>query len=127
MAFDAEPLEKALASLKTALAEPETEFVRDSVIKRFEFSYELSWKLLKRYIEEELVDTHNLNSRKELFRRGVYHKLVDSFDDWNAYHDARNLTAHTYNEARAQQVYEVAQRFLPSAEFLLSKLNEQKR
>ncbi|HEY3780398.1 MAG TPA: HI0074 family nucleotidyltransferase substrate-binding subunit [Fimbriimonadaceae bacterium] len=124
MAFDTQPLEKALASLRVALAEPEDQFVRDSVIKRFEFSYELSWKFLKRFIEQEIVDSHDLSTRKELFRRGVHHKLIEGFDDWVAYHDARNQTSHTYNEIRAQEVYMMAGQFLPSAELLLKRLNE---
>ena len=42
--LDLSPLRTALASLDLALAQSKNEFIRDSVIQRFEYCYELSWK-----------------------------------------------------------------------------------
>lgn len=42
----------ALSRLDLALAQPVNEFVRDSSIQRFEFTFELLWKSLKTYAEE---------------------------------------------------------------------------
>ena len=38
------------------------------------------------------------------------------------YHDARNETAHTYDEATAEDVFETAQKFLADARELLQAL-----
>jgi len=50
--LDLTSLEKALTSLQKAIErygrEPEDEEVRDSVIQRFEYSYELCWKMLSK-------------------------------------------------------------------------------
>ena len=45
-------LDAALTRLEGALAQPVNEFVRDSAIQRFEFTFELFWKSLKGYAEE---------------------------------------------------------------------------
>jgi hypothetical protein len=37
-------LENALARLRRAIEQPKNEFICDSVIQRFEFTVELSWK-----------------------------------------------------------------------------------
>lgn len=47
---------RAVARLREALARPKDEFLRDSVIQRFEFSYELAWKLLKLRLEAEGIN-----------------------------------------------------------------------
>lgn len=119
------PLQKALSSLKLALAQPKDEFVRDAVIQRFEYTYELSWKLLKRYLEESLGSaTVDAFSRKDLFRVGGEQGLIDDVEAWFAYHRARNETSHTYDEKMAEQIYAVARRFADDAEKLLKALEQ---
>ena len=49
-------LDTALMRLEGALAQPVNEFVRDSAIQRFEFTFELFWKSLKAYAEESGVE-----------------------------------------------------------------------
>jgi len=48
------PLTKAVASLELALVQPKNEFVRDAVIQRFEYTYELCWKMLRRYLISDI-------------------------------------------------------------------------
>lgn len=45
-------LDAALTRFEGALAQSVNEFVRDSAIQRFEFTFELFWKSLKAYAEE---------------------------------------------------------------------------
>lgn len=45
--FLSEDFNKALSRLKEALVLPETEINRDAAIQRFEFTFELAWKLMK--------------------------------------------------------------------------------
>jgi len=59
-------LKNALLSLERAIAEPLNEFSRDSVILRFKFTFELSWKLLRRYMESDCPLTDD--SVKGIFR-----------------------------------------------------------
>jgi hypothetical protein len=70
--LDISSLKKAVASLDAALSRDKDEFIRDSVIQRFEYTYELSWKFLARHLEidvgSEAVD--------RLSRRDLLSKLV---------------------------------------------------
>lgn len=53
--LDLTPLTRALAALQRGLlrwqATPEDEELRDACIQRFEFTFELCWKMLKRRLE----------------------------------------------------------------------------
>lgn len=117
------PLERATASLARALAQPLDEFTRDSSIQRFEYTYELAWKAIRRVLLNEmgLVDAEGA-SRRELYRMAAQNGLLADPTPWFGFHDARNRTSHTYNEATAAEVYEVAKGFLPEAQALLKAL-----
>ena len=117
------PLKKAVASLKAALAQPKDEFVRDAAIQRFEYTYELAWKMLKRHLDEsEGAASVDPLSRKDLFRLGGERGIVENVEAWLTYHRARNETSHTYDENKAEQVYEVTRQFVGDAEKLLVEL-----
>jgi nucleotidyltransferase substrate binding protein (TIGR01987 family) len=116
------PLEKALASLERALLQPKDEFTRDSVVQRFEYSYELLWKTLKRV----LLSVYRIeeNAVKELFRQAAKMGLIDNVERWFVYHEARNLTSHTYQEDTAEKVYAIAPAFLQDSQKLFIALNK---
>ena len=61
-------------------------------------------------------------SRRQLFRLSAEHRLVNDVDRWMEYHDARNETAHTYDENTAEDVFETAQKFLIDAQKLLQAI-----
>ncbi|MBP6219346.1 MAG: nucleotidyltransferase substrate binding protein [Oligoflexales bacterium] len=114
------PLKKALAALKRSLDQPKNEFTRNSTIQCFEFSYELAWKSLKRYLSENHgVDESNI---KNIYRLAAKNGLIDPVENWFEYHKSRNLTSHTYNEETAEIVYIQAAAFYPDAIKLLAKL-----
>lgn len=93
------------------------------VVQHFEFTYELSWKFIKRWLGENLGKSQvDGVSRRELFRLAAEYQLIDSVEDWMTFHRARNETNHTYNENKADEVYQVAEIFLPQATKLLTAL-----
>lgn len=116
------PLADALKSLEKALAQPLDEFTRDASIQRFEYTFELCWKMIKRYLKENI----NLpeGSLRDLFRQAAQQKLIASPGPWFEYQTARNLTSHTYNEMTADEVYEIAKSFAPEARKLLENLHK---
>ncbi len=117
-----DPLSKAVTSLKKALVQPKNEYTRDATIQRFEYTYELSWKMLKRYLAEESgVKEFNI---KNIYREAGRQKLIDNVEKWFEYHAARNLTSHTYNEIIAEETYETAKQFIVDAEKLLKNLEK---
>lgn len=117
------PLQKAVASLELALQQPKDEFIRDAVIQRFEYTYELCWKMLRRKLIEDLGESEVVMlSRRELFRLAADYGLIADSTHWITYHKARNETSHVYDEAKAEEVFQVAGQFLPDAKKLNDKL-----
>ena len=122
-------LQKAIDSLGDSLHWYEKtdnipeDILRDSVIQRFEYTYELSWKMMKRWLEINLGSTYvDGISRKELFRYANEHHLITDPAKWFSYHEARNQTSHIYNESMAKDVFKVIGSFLNDAELLYKQL-----
>ena len=81
-----------------------TEVERDALIQRFEFSFEIVWKVAKDYLSvEEGIDAA---SPKKVIRSCREVGLLDEAETRLALvmADDRNLTAHTYDEEFAQQM-----------------------
>ncbi len=93
---------KGVDQLERAVAEPCNEFVRDAVIQRFEFCYELAWKLLKLRLEQEGISA--LTPRQAL-RESLQAALIKDGNVWSEIQRYRNLTSHTYDERLADEVY----------------------
>lgn len=127
--LDVSSLEKAIASLNEAVVayqqEESNNFIRDAAIQRFEYTYELSHKMLKRYLEmtEPNAEAIDQMSFQDLIRTASERNLLSNgWDIWKDYRHARNATSHTYNEKKAKEVYAVIPRFLKEADDLLTKL-----
>ena len=105
---DLKILIKALSSLENALALPLNDIVRDAVIQRFEYTFELTWKTLK--VAGEYMGTE-CNSPREAIKTGFKLGWIQSPDLWFEAMEARNKTSRTYDEDTAKDVYAVAKKF----------------
>jgi nucleotidyltransferase substrate binding protein (TIGR01987 family) len=95
------------------------------VIKNFEVTYELCWKFMKRWIEQNVSpDSLDGTTRKELFRQAAENKLITNVETWFTFHRARNETSHTYDSQTAENVFTVAQDFLPYAKNFRDRLEQ---
>jgi len=121
-------LEKAVASLQDALneyAKEEDTYVRDAIIQRFEYTYELSHKLLKRHLEATAANPDEIDtlSFQDLIRLGSERQLLRSgWEKWSLYRKLRGTTSHTYDEAKAQEALKKIPEFYEEAHFLLQQL-----
>ena len=130
--IDLEALGRAIARLEEALAayrdDPADLLVRDAVIKRFEFTYELSQSTMRRFVETYSV---HLKSRERvtlptLVRTASEDGILRSgWDVWEEFREARNRTSHTYNEDQAVQVLAKVPAFLDEAKFLYGRMLEE--
>lgn len=95
--------EKAVRRLKEVLELEETDVIRDSAIQRFEFTLDISWKMLKTFLEEKkgIICV----SPKECFREAYRQGVIDYDEDWIEFVNMRNETVHTYNEDTAKEIY----------------------
>jgi nucleotidyltransferase substrate binding protein (TIGR01987 family) len=110
--------EKAVTRLEEALAQPKNEFIRDSVIQRFEFCVELGWKTSAKVLG--ISSSASRDVVRDMARAGV----ITSPETWFDLIDARNEASHTYKEAVAEKVYATAKDSLKAFKNLLAELKK---
>ena len=115
--------EKSLQRFEEILKEEKTIANRDSAIKRFEFTVELGWKCLQKFLrEQEIICRSPKECLKEAFKFG----LIKDDPRWLEMMEDRNLTVHTYNEITAEEVYNRLTNYIEVFELLKEELNRQK-
>jgi len=130
MTLDLSSLKKAINALNRALNEYDknpSEFVKDSCIQRFEFTYELSHKFIKRYLEitEANPDEIEEMSFQQLIRRATEKGLLLSdLEVWKDYREIRIQANQACGENIAVKVFEAIPDFLKEAEYLYERLGE---
>jgi len=113
--------DNAVASLREVLDVSEkNDIIRDSAIKRFEYSFDIIWKFLKTYLE--IQHAVIVNSPKSCFREAYRVGVIEYDQFWLDLCDDRNRTAHTYNQKTAEEVYANLPEALTHFEVLLKKL-----
>lgn len=113
--------EKSLSRLEEILKEEKTVAHRDSAIKRFEFTVELVWKCVQRFLrEQEIICRSPKECLKEAFKFG----LIEDDSKWIEMFEDRNLTVHTYNEKTADEVYGRLSGYLGPLNSLKEKLKQ---
>lgn len=126
--FRCDAFERALNSLEEGLRDPglhSNVLLRDGVIQRFEYTFELAWKMIQRVLgilgqmEEE-----KLMSKKDLFRLAAQKGLLTDPEAWFVFLEARNESAHLYNAVVAERLFKVAQDFASPARELLATLKK---
>ncbi len=105
------------------LSDVERKGIRSGVIQNFEITYELSWKLMARWLNTNIGQGISDGvARRELFRLAAENLLIPDVDLWMGYHNARNDTSHIYNQQKAELVYKVTVDFTHDARRLLEAL-----
>ena len=75
----------------------------DATIQRFEFCFELAWKLMKSMLSYEGIEAA---SPRSSIREGWKQSMIGSAEAWLSMLEQRNLSSHTYNESTAIDIYE---------------------
>jgi nucleotidyltransferase substrate binding protein (TIGR01987 family) len=95
---------KALKRLEESLAEDITKskLVVDGTIQRFEFTFELAWKLAR-----VVLDYHAIiaNSPRSAIKEAYKMELIKNGNQWIDMLKDRNITIHIYNEKDALKIY----------------------
>ena len=101
--IDITPLIKAQHTLAEGLKKVHHDTLyRDGVIQRFEYSFELAWKTLKRILYHKGI---TVNNPRDTFREAAINGLIDDTNLWFSFLESRNETTHTYNEVIAERIY----------------------
>ncbi len=82
---------------------PADTVVRDGVIQRFEFTFELAWKSMKEYMEDQ-GSTAPLQFPKQVMKEAYAAGIINDETVWLDMLDSRNTTSHIYDDAQAAAV-----------------------
>jgi len=93
---------KALARLHEAIEVDETPMVRDALIQRFEFTYELAWKSMFYWLRDQGEKVPEMVN--PVLQAAFRCELISDPIVWEKTKDSRNETSHTYNEVKAVEV-----------------------
>ncbi len=94
--------EKSYKLLNQYINQPiETELERAGIIQFFEISFELSWKLMKDYLEAQEL---SVKSPRETIKQAYQIGLIDDGHVWIDALSDRNLTVYTYDEDMAKKM-----------------------
>lgn len=125
-----EQLEKAFENLKIIIEAYEKEKdkiikdgLRDSIIQRFEFVTELSWKLMKKYLDENLV--LEVYSPRSVIKESYKQDLIENGELWLDILEDRNLTSHTYDENTANRIKDnIVNKYVLEFEKFIKRIKE---
>ena len=132
MSVESSPLVRAIERLRAGLARYEQdtadEQIRDGLIQRFEFTYELSHRVLRRYLRDgaasaEMVDRADFG---ELIRAGNAAGLLrGAWPVWRRFREMRARTSHAYDVVAARAVVAKIPMFLDEVTYFCDALEQQ--
>ncbi len=129
--LDFSSLKKAVTSLSEAMVaaslRPDDLLIRDAAIQRFEYTYELCVKSLRRQLTEMADNASEVDALgyRDMIRLGVERGLLTRKNCAAAlfgYREMRNLTSHAYDAEKAEIVFGGIAGFLRDARALMTGL-----
>ena len=125
--FDLATCRSALARLDEALvereAQPDSSYIRDSVILRFTVAFETAVTALRRYLDSVyLLHDARVMSPRRLIRHAARLELIADCEAWLRHVENRNRVSHAYLESMAIMVADGAGQFAADARSLLSAM-----
>lgn len=112
-------LNQAVSTLAEAAVLEPTQINKDATIQRFEYCFELVWKLMQSIARIKGTEVYN---PRDSIRTAAQNNLIDNAETWFEFLKSRNTTVHIYSQKVADQVYEGAKRFLVEAQRFLENL-----
>ena len=92
-------LDRLGGALRVGAEEP---LAIDGTIQRFESTFELFWKSVRRLLASQGIEA---NSPRTVLQQAYRLGWLDDEQSWLKLLDDRNLTSHTCREALAQEIY----------------------
>jgi len=95
---------KAVGRLQEALKKEEfNELEKDGVIQRFEFTFELAWKTVKDYLEDQ--NFTDISSPKKAIQKAFESGLIEDGHAWVEMQEDRNRMSHMYSQIDSEKIF----------------------
>ncbi|HNR80864.1 MAG TPA: nucleotidyltransferase substrate binding protein [Candidatus Pacearchaeota archaeon] len=117
--------EKSAARLKEAASKKEfSDLEKDGVIQRFEFTFELAWKTLKDYLENQGFS--GIASPKKALQKSFSMDLASDGNVWINMLEDRNRMSHPYSRAASEKIFQnIKKYYVPAIDELAANLKKQ--
>lgn len=134
MKIDLSAFEKALKQLEKSLTFLHSELSRNNpdlyeqfraaVIQAFEYSFELAIKMVRRQLEQIVINPGELREMvfMDLMRTAFEAGLVREVTPFKVYRELRNITSHTYDGTQAEKIIAVMEDFREDMDFIINQL-----
>lgn len=120
--------ERALERFRIVVAERDRwvdegngDIVLDVAVKRFEFTYEMAWKALKRFLDYLGIDAR---APRPVFKEAYAQGLLSDEQVWLDMIEMRNLSSHVYDEQEVSRILSELERYLAAFDSLLKQLRQ---
>ena len=120
-------LERYYAAAQKSLEEEDFEnfdLARTACVQAYEYTSDTAHKMIKRKLEKIIEDPEDLQGMdfRTVMRMGAEESIVSEPVTWVMIRELRNKTSHTYNEDKAQDVFDYVPVLIKEARFLLERL-----
>lgn len=97
-------------------------YIKDSCIKRFEYTYETSKKIMNKFLKKEYDKTEKELSINNIFREMYAIGLIKNFENWVDYREKRNLTSQEYCVEKIDTIIDIVPAFIDDTEYLIKHI-----
>ena len=97
-------------------------YIKDSCIKRFEYTYESAKKIMNKFLKKEYDKEDKDLTINNIFREMYNLGFIKNFENWIKYREKRNTTSHEYNLEKTYDIIELVPEFIKDVEFLINSL-----
>uniref|UniRef100_UPI0040269FF3 nucleotidyltransferase substrate binding protein n=1 Tax=Candidatus Scatousia sp. TaxID=3085663 RepID=UPI0040269FF3 len=129
MEIDISNLKSALKTLETSMMQLDkhrecdfADMLEDSCIKRFEYTLEIARKTMKRILKKIYGKNETELTVNNIFRFMQGYKFIPNWENWRAYYEKRNNTAHEYNIEKSRELLKIIPDFIQDTEILIKNL-----
>jgi len=129
--LDISNLERSIATIKTCTSDYKAtndvkikEYIADACVKRYEYTVETAWKIMKKYLKLEYGKSEQELTMNNIFRLMEGYGFIQSWEKWRKYYDKRNDTSHEYNKEKAEELLNIVDNFVADCNYLCSKLKQ---
>ena len=119
-------LKKSLSTLKECYEDLNAQedekiknYIKDSCVQRFEYTYETAKKIMNKFLKKEYDKTE-----KDLTINNIFREMFESFENWVDYREKRNITSHEYNIELTYPIIDIIPKFTADVDFLIKSFEK---
>ena len=120
-------LREASTDRKSAVDAKNKLYIQDACVKRFEYTIETAWKLMKKFLKLQYGKSEKELTINNIFRLMEGYGFITNWENWRKYYEARNMTSHEYDIVKARKILDIVDDFVVDAEYLIARFDEELR